>query len=278
MLSFGDDLVAHNIKSSYGDDEVHIGLNATVKTVDGGSDTDILYTATDGLNEKNFETRLLVCFARGTRILTPKGHVPVEELVVGQRITTADHGDRPLRWVGVTSLNGLALGERPGLGPVRIRASALGEGFPARDLLVSPQHRILIRSPIAQRMFCSAEVLIAAKKLTSLPGIEHIAPPGGVAYFHILFDRHEIVFAEGTPAESLFLGPQAALGLGDGAMREIRSALGVTSGPWAEDRLARPCPQAQGDISALLTRHAKNRKPLLVTKARAAQLVSASPR
>ncbi len=100
-------------------------------------------------------------------------------------------------------------------------AGALGPGHPARPLVVSPQHRILVRSAIAQRMFGSAEVLVAAKQLLSLDGIDVAQDLETVEYFHILFDRHEIVFAKGTETESLYTGPQALRGIA--APRERRS-------------------------------------------------------
>jgi hypothetical protein len=78
-----------------------------------------------------------------------------------------------------------------------------------RDLVVSRQHRILVRSKVAERMFGTSEALIAAIKLTALPGIYVDEEASEVEYFHILFDSHEVIWAEGTPSESLFTGPQA---------------------------------------------------------------------
>ena len=92
--------------------------------------------------------------------------------------------------------------------------------MPAQDLLVSPQHRILIRSHIAQRMFGSSEVLVAAKQLLAINGIEQIAADA-VTYFHILFDQHEIVVSNGAETESLYTGPQALRSVGPAARQEI---------------------------------------------------------
>lgn len=74
----------------------------------------------------------------------------------------------------------------------------MGAGIPDRDLLVSPQHRVLVRSAIAQRMFGSSEVLVAAKQLLQLPGISLAEDVAGVSYVHLLFDRHEIVVSNGA--------------------------------------------------------------------------------
>lgn len=71
-----------------------------------------------------------------------------------------------------------------------------------RDLLVSPQHRILVRSKVAQRMFGKQEVLAAAKHLLTLDGIEIADDVQETTYYHILFDRNEIVYADGAEAET----------------------------------------------------------------------------
>lgn len=110
---------------------------------------------------------------------------------------------------------------RPNLRPILIRKGALGAGSPARDLVVSPQHRILVRSRIAHRLFQDTEILVAAKHLVGLPGIQVTAPPEGVTYFHLLFDRHEIVMSNGAWSESLYTGPEALKSVSDAARREI---------------------------------------------------------
>lgn len=147
----------------------------------------------------------VACFAAGTRIATVSGDRSIEDLRVGENVLTRDHGAQPIRWIGT------ARGSAEGAWrPVRIEAGALGAGLPRRALLLSQQHRVLVSSPIAARMTGAAEVLVAAKRLVGLPGIA-LAPPGGeVTYLHLLLDRHEIILAEGAPAESL-LNPACAL-------------------------------------------------------------------
>lgn len=150
-----------------------------------------------------------VCFADGTMIMTSKGCVPVQELEVGDLVQTRDHGLQAVRWIGSRRLSRQILGRHERLRPVRIAAGALGQGVPVRDLMVSPQHRVMLRSRIAMRMFGETEVLCPAKHLLPLPGVEIAEDLDEVTYTHLLFDRHEIVFSNGAETESLFTGPQA---------------------------------------------------------------------
>lgn len=161
------------------------------------------------------------CFASGTLIDTMFGPRAIETLSVGDMIRTRDNGFRWLSWIGATRLDARRLDLQPNLLPVRIRAGALAAGVPARDLTVSPQHRIFIRSTIAQQLFGEAEILVAAKHLVGLPGIGIVRPDGGLTYWHMLFDGHEIVLSDGAWSESLFTGPQAMQAVGPGARREI---------------------------------------------------------
>lgn len=162
------------------------------------------------------------CFARGTMIQTLGGAaVPIETLSAGDMVLTRDNGPQPVRWIGSRKLSAAELTARPELGPMRITAGALGRNRPGSDLMVSPQHRILIRSKIAQRMFSADEVLVAAKHLLELDGIEVVRDVTEIEYFHILFDQHEIVFSNGAETESFYTGPQALKSLWPAARTEI---------------------------------------------------------
>jgi len=158
------------------------------------------------------------CFARGTEIQTADGPIAVEKLETGDMIMTKDHGLQPIRWI---SSRKIALAERAILTPIRIEAGALGEGKPEKDLIVSPQHRILVRSKIAINLFGASEVLIAAKQLLFLDGIDYCADLNEVEYFHFMFDQHEVVFSNGAETESLYDGPEALKSLGQAALEEI---------------------------------------------------------
>lgn len=163
----------------------------------------------------------LFCFVTGTLIRTNRGVVVVEELRIGDLVETRDNGLQPVRWTGSKKLTAAALAMKPALWPVRIRAGALGENIPSSDLYVSPQHRILVRSKIAQRMFSTNEVLVAAKQLVMLEGIDIADDMNEVEYHHFLFDRHEVVTSNGAETESLFTGPEALKSVGKDAQEEI---------------------------------------------------------
>ncbi|MEO9781779.1 MAG: Hint domain-containing protein [Sedimentitalea sp.] len=163
------------------------------------------------------------CFTSGTMIDTLDGQKAVEDIVVGDLLRTRDNGFQPVRWVGSRFLGQSNLQTAPRLRPIRISAGALGMGLPGSDLLVSPQHRILIRSRIVARSFDTTEVLVAAKHLTECPGIEIADDVKEVEYVHFLFDQHEIVYANGAETESLYTGAQALKSIGSAAREEIFS-------------------------------------------------------
>ena len=168
----------------------------------------------------NFET-VIPCFTPGTLIKTRRGEVAVERLQAGDEVLTRDHDYRPLVWTGHRALSVADLIANPQLRPVRIAAGALGQGLPRQDMLVSPQHRMLIEGARAEMLFGEAEVLVAAVHLVGVPGIERMVPPG-VTYVHILFDEHEIVCADGAWSESFQPAKRMLAGMGADQAEEIR--------------------------------------------------------
>lgn len=162
-----------------------------------------------------------VCFVRGTHIKTIAGERPVEALSVNDLILTMDTGYQPIRWIGSRTLDGHDLAAKPGLRPIRIRAGALAPGLPTRDLIVSPNHRILSRSKIARNMFGFPEVLVAAKDLVFLGGVAIADDLDAVEYWHFMFDRHQVVYAEGSAAESLLASSEALAAIPPEALREL---------------------------------------------------------
>ncbi len=203
------------------------------------------------------------CFVSRTLITTPSGPKPIESLSAGDLVCTADHGDQPIRWIGACQLDQAALAAKPKLRPIRIEAGALGSGLPRRDLLVSPQHRMLVRSPIATRMFDAAEVLVPAHMLTELPGIDCEDTARKVTYYHMLFDRHEVVFAEGAPSESLFTGPQAMRSLPSAARAEILELFPFLRMPGYVAHSARRIPSKGRQVRNMVQRHLKNDRSLV---------------
>lgn len=243
--------------STYGTFTVALGVsyNLSSGTFTLPSGTTVTYTT--------FENGTgIPCLVRGSRVLTDKGYVAVETLQPGHRVETRDNGFQPVRWTGRATVTAAAQARDEKLRPVRICAGSLGLGAPARDLLVSRQHRMLVQSRIAKRMFDTSEVLIPAHRLTALPGVFIEPDLQDVEYFHILFDRHEVIYANGVPTESLFTGPMALKSLSHGARVEIFKIFPELARKDYRPEPARvlPSPPQQ---KRLLERHRRNQKALL---------------
>lgn len=206
------------------------------------------------------------CFARGTMISAQRGAVAIEDLREGDMVLTGDNGLQPIRWIGSRKLSAAELEAKPNLRPIRIREGALGRNTPSRDLLVSPQHRVLVRSKIAQRMFGTLEILVAAKHLRESDGIDAAEDLAEVEYFHMLFDRHEVVFANAAETESLYTGPETLKSVGIAAREEIfalfpelrnrerNGELSESARPFSTGKTARK----------LATQHVHHKQPLLI--------------
>ena len=153
-----------------------------------------------------------VCFARGTMIATPGGARPVESLRPGHMVSTLDNGPRPIVWMGRKTVLGVGAAA-----PVVIQPGVLGND---RRLVLSQQHRLLVASPLAELYFAAPEVWVPAKALLR-PGEITLVPQRLVSYYHILLADHEILTAENTPCESLYLGDVASETIGAAAQAEI---------------------------------------------------------
>jgi Ca2+-binding RTX toxin-like protein len=204
----------------------------------------------------------VVCFANGTMIATAGGEVAVEDLRPGDLVQTMDHGFQPLRWIGARKVTAEELAANEKLCPIRIRKEAVGIQMLDRDLIVSPQHRLLVTSKVAQRMFRTAEILISARQLLRLNGVETAQDIQAVTYFHILFDNHEIVIANGVPAESLYLGQEALQTLSAEGREEIATLFPEVTLPDFDAHQCRPC-IAGKPANRIVSRLSKNKKPLL---------------
>lgn len=137
------------------------------------------------------------CFTRDTCLRTPIGEVPVQALAIGDLVETLDHGYQPIRWIGSNTVSG-----RGELAPVVIKKGALEN---RHRLAVSPQHRFLLQGWKCELLFGQDEVLVSAKSLIDNVTI-YQKPCETVEYFHLLFDQHEVIFAEGIATESFHPG------------------------------------------------------------------------
>ncbi len=226
------------------DRDIFIGGNGgdSVNGNQGGDDFDILdlsgvsfdsitYTSAD--REDGFVTfgdgsvltfeeieNVIPCFTPGTTIATPRGERLVEDLREGDRIITRDNGIQEVRWVGRKDITGKTLQNSPHLKPVLIKAGSLGNGLPERDMMVSPNHRLLVASDRTQLYFEESEVLAAAKHLIGTPGIHEIDVMN-TSYIHFMFDRHEVVLSNGAWTESFQPGDYSLKGIGNAQRNEI---------------------------------------------------------
>ena len=156
-----------------------------------------------------------ICFAAGTMILTPAGEVPVETLRPGDRVCTADNGPQRLLWSGGHAFGKSQLAAWPRARPVLIPAGRYGA---RRPLLVSQQHGIL----------CGDAGLIRARHLCDIPGSGARIAAGKRRgrYIHLLFERHQIIFADGVASESFYPGPMALRALSPLSRRRLFSLSG----------------------------------------------------
>ncbi|GLQ34935.1 hypothetical protein GCM10007939_12180 [Amylibacter marinus] len=173
-------------------------------------------------NGSGFDVNLptVICFTKGTLIRTPHGNRKIEDLCVGDQVITHDNGVQHIRWIGRRLLKGKFLHQHPHLTPITLRKHALGENCPSRDITVSPQHRMLMRGVQAQLLFGTGEVLAAAKGLVNGQSIVQ-EPAADVEYIHILFDQHELLYANGCVSESFFPADHALFSMEAAARSEI---------------------------------------------------------
>lgn len=163
---------------------------------------------------------IISCFTPGTRIATQSGPVAREALQPGDLVMTRDHWLQPIRWIGSRRLDAATLRRDPSLHPILIAQGGLGFGLPERDMLVSRQHRMPLSGPCAELLFGADEVLVRAQHLTWLPGISAVKVPE-VTCLHMMFDRHEVVLADGAWSESFQPGERTRGGLGDDEREEL---------------------------------------------------------
>jgi hypothetical protein len=229
------------------------GAGESLETNDGGATYFVQTTPNSGT---------IPCLTEGTEIRTPDGAIKVEDLQPGMEVTTFDEATTTVVSVFSRTLTASVMARNAALYPVRISAGALGNGLPRRDLLVSRQHRMLVSSPIVERMFAVPEVLVAAIKLVEIPGIYVDTSVKDITYFHLLLAVHEIIFAEDAPTESLFLGDAAIGALAKADRAEIELLFPELVRTDHSPTPTRLIPRGQRQ-KQLVARHVANRKPLL---------------
>ena len=187
-----------------------------------------------GIGDMSFSmTPAAICFARGTMILTPDGEKPVEDLTIGDLVMTADAGAQPLQWIGQKTVNGNKM-----LAPIRFTKGSIGN---ARDLLLSPQHRVVLDDWRVEYYTGHTETLVPAKSMVNGTTIR-VEPVDSVEYFHLMLNRHEILFANGSACESLFLSQETLRGMGPEGRLEIRTLFPeIYHAPRLFGKTARPC-------------------------------------
>ena len=201
----------------------------------------------------------VICFTPGTRILTPEGARLIEDLRPGDLIQTKDNGAEEILWRGSRRMTGARLYAMPHLRPIRFRAGALGQGRPEDDLLVSPQHRMLVRGAAAAALFNADEVLVAAEDLVNDHSVMVDLIAREVTYIHLLLDRHNVIFANGLETESfhpsntaLDLEPVARAGRLDAVLACARRAGAVDRGAAVRVRCVRRGRQDAPPVTAFV--------------------------
>jgi hypothetical protein len=135
------------------------------------------------------------CFLRGTLIRTPEGEIAVEDLTIGALVETLN-GPLPIKWIGRQKFRKSSASWHWSVAPVRVARFALSDQYPHRDLYLSPHHSLLIDG-----FLIPVEWLVNGRSIVLATSDDRDV----VDYFHIELETHEVVFAEGTPAETLLV-------------------------------------------------------------------------
>lgn len=189
-------------------------------TVESDGDTGVNTFAYTIANENGVSDTAVVtittavpCFTTDAMIETAHGIRPIQDLQVGDQIVTRDEGLQPVRWIGQKTVEGRS----DALAPIWFRGSAIGA---SRDFLVSPQHRMVIEKWRARILFGSNEVMAKAKDLVDGKNVV-AAPTDKISYWHVLFDQHQVIYADGAPSESFHPGEESLGSLDDEVRGEI---------------------------------------------------------
>lgn len=181
-----------------------------------------------------------ICFTPGALVATPLGARPVETLQEGDLVITADDGLQPIRWIGSREMTGARLHTLPHERPVIIRAGALWPGCPTRDIRVSQQHRVLFKGALVALNYGVPEVLVPAKALIGLPGIERDDSLSATRFIHMLLPQHGVMTVNGMLTESFHPAMDTLYGLSDQhRARLLEEVPGLSTGSYGAT--ARKC-------------------------------------
>lgn len=222
ILDLGDQADVGSLSLTNSDDAAG-GYTGTIQLLDG---TVVHFSEIEDIQDEDGNSLLPPCFTPGTRILTEFGERPIETLRAGDRVLTRDEGLQPIRWIGASTTDGSG-----DFAPILVTPHAL-EGA-ERQLLVSPQHRFVIEDWRNELLFADAEVMVSAKHLVNNASVLRV-PCQRITYIHMMFDRHQVIFAEGTATESFHAADHAL------------SAMG----PSAREAMFRAFPHLRSDVSA----------------------------
>ena len=157
----------------------------------------------------------VICFTPGTMVQTPQGPRPVEALREGQQVNTKDSGPQDILWIGQRRMTGARLFAMPHLRPVRVRAGAFGIERPDQELVLSPEHRLLVTGPSARALFNTPEVLVRAADLVNGRTVVVDTAMREVTYIHLMLPAHHVVWANGVECESFHPASTALSTLSD---------------------------------------------------------------
>jgi len=170
----------------------------------------------------------VICFTPGTRMRTETGDVAIEDLGPGDRLLTRDSGPQGVLWSGHRRMSGAQLFAMPDQRPIRLRRGALGIDRPEADLLVSPDHRVLVTGRAARDLWGEPEVLVRAADLVGDRFITVDHSLRETWYIHLMLERHEVVWANGLEVETFhpgFMGMEHLSGVQRDLLFDLRPDL-----------------------------------------------------
>lgn len=191
-------------------------------------DLTILHCSERTLRATPSERPSVICFTPGTRLRTERGEIPIEDLGPGDKVLTRDDGPQEVLWSGHRRMSGARLFAMPDQRPIRMRRGALGVDRPEDDLIVSPEHRVLVSGAAARDLWGETEVLVRAADLVGDRFITVDHSLRETYYIHLMLERHEVIWANGLEVESFhpgFMGLENLTGLQLESLLDLRPDL-----------------------------------------------------